>query len=157
MQGHSYCVKAMHFRQPGIVKNCNKWEMANTTNCKLPTNSLIDIASSLLKVSRSGKSVPDVQGQIRAAPCTLRGLEPHGKAGLEVSEYGCAYRLLEHGQAPVYSYTMTTASVFLTTCQRIPRDRQPLQRRSRTRWVHGGVRLRHRRPRSQLRDLEGSS
>jgi hypothetical protein len=59
IQGHSYCVKAMHFSQPGIVKNCNKWDMANTTNCKLLTNTLFDMASSLPKLPWLEKSVPD--------------------------------------------------------------------------------------------------
>ena len=51
LQGHNYCVKAMHFRQSGIVKNCNKWDIANTMNCKLPTVTFLDIVSVTCSIS----------------------------------------------------------------------------------------------------------
>lgn len=37
--GTSYCVFARHFRQPGIISTCNKWDMANETNRKYPPHS----------------------------------------------------------------------------------------------------------------------
>lgn len=31
--GTSYCVFARHFRQSSIIATCNKWDMANVTDC----------------------------------------------------------------------------------------------------------------------------
>lgn len=32
--GKDYCIAVYKYRQPGQIATCNKWALANTTNCK---------------------------------------------------------------------------------------------------------------------------